>query len=283
MAETVQTTSAAADAAQLLAAIRPLERVAVAFSGGVDSTVVAKAAFLALGQQALAVTGDSPSLAAAERAAAVELAATIGIRHRLLPTAEFTQPAYAANDGTRCYHCKSELYDRLAEMRAEWGYSFILSGANVDDLGDYRPGLKAAAERGIRHPLQEVGLTKDRVRALARYWDLPNWDKPAAPCLASRLAIGVPATAANTARVEAAEAFLREMGFREFRVRYHPGDHARIEVPIDDLPRLVEPATRVAVVEALQNVGFKFVAVDLAGFKSGGLNVLLPEEIRDHA
>lgn len=266
-------------AERLLAVLRSLPDVAVAFSGGVDSTVVAKAARLVQGERALAVTATSASLAQGELERATSLARAIGIRHRVIQTDEFADTAYARNDGTRCYHCKSNLYGTLERLRDEVGFAVVCSGANLDDQGDYRPGLVAAAEHGVRHPLQEAGLTKPMVRAIARHWGLPNWDKAASPCLSSRLAIGVEATAERTQRVDQAERYLRELGLGELRVRYHPGEHARIEVPLADLPRLVEPEIRSKLAAHFRSLGFQFVSLDLEGFRSGGLNVLVPAEL----
>src|SRR5947208_10676224 len=193
----------------LLATLGNCPGVAVAFSGGIDSTVVAKAAQLALGDRAVAVTADSPSVPRAEVTAARGLAAAIGIRHVVVQTDEFADPNYVRNDGTRCYFCKSELYSRIETLLPGLGSAVVCSGANLDDAGDYRPGLRAAAEHAVRHPLQEAGFTKADVRALALAWDLPTWDKPASPCLSSRLAPGVQVTPERTGRVEQAEAYLK--------------------------------------------------------------------------
>ena len=262
----------------LLDILRSLGRAAVALSGGIDSTVVAKAAFLALGDRAVAVTADSPSVPRAELEEAVILARRIGIRHRLMKTEEFSNPDYLKNDGSRCYFCKDELYERMASLLPELNAEVICSGANLDDQGDYRPGLKAAAEHAVRHPLQEAGFTKADVRALAKAWDLPTWDKPASPCLSSRLAPGVPVSGERTGRIEAAEAYLKELGYRECRVRLHEGELARIEVPAVELWRLAEPATRDALARRFRELGFRFVTLDLEGFRSGSLNVLVSLE-----
>lgn len=265
---------------RLLAILGGLPGAAVAFSGGIDSTVVARAAAEALGERAVAITADSPSVPRAELAEARRIAAIIGIRHVVTTTHEFDNPDYLKNDGTRCYHCKSELYTTLERRLPELGVSVMLSGANLDDQGDYRPGLAAAAEHAVRHPLQEAGFTKADVRALARDWGLPTWDKPAAPCLSSRLAPGLPVTAERLGRVEAAEAYLRSLGLRECRVRYHEGDLARIEVPGCEVARLAEDAVRAKLVHELHRLGFKFVTLDLEGFRSGSLNDLVPLELK---
>jgi uncharacterized protein len=265
---------------QLLATLRDMRRVVVAFSGGVDSTVVAQAARFALGDDALAVTADSPSVARSELDDARRLAAHIGIRHHVIRTDEFANPDYVRNDGTRCYFCKSELYGRIDGLLPEIGDAVVCSGANLDDRGDYRPGLKAAAEHRVRHPLQEAGMGKADVRALARHWGLPVWDKPAAPCLSSRLAPGVAVTTERTARVEAAEGHLRELGLRECRVRLHEGELARIEVPAGQIAALADPAVRDGLARLLRELGFKYVTLDLEGFRSGSLNDLVQLDVK---
>ena len=265
---------------RLLAILAGLPGVAVAFSGGIDSTVVAKAAALALGPKAVAVTADSPSVPRSELETARELAAVIGIRHVIVRTEEFENPDYLKNDGTRCYHCKSELYSQVERLLPEVGVPVMASGANLDDQGDYRPGLIAAAEHAVRHPLQEAGFTKADVRAVARHWGLPTWDKPAAPCLSSRLVPGLAVTPERTRRVEEAEAFLRSLGLRECRVRYHEGDLARVEVPLAEVPQLAAEPVRGRLAREFRRLGFRFVTLDLDGFRSGSLNDLVPLELR---
>lgn len=260
---------------RLLEILRGLRRVAVAFSGGIDSTVVAQAAQIALGEKAVAVTADSPSVARAELAEARSLAERIGIRHRIVPTGEFANADYLRNDGTRCYFCKDELYTQIERLLPGLDVDYICSGANLDDLGDYRPGLKAAAEHRVRHPLQEAGFTKADVRLLAQHWGLPTWDKPASPCLSSRLAPGVAVSPERTRRIEEAEAYLKELGLRELRVRLHEGELARIEVPADALPRLADPTVRHGLVRRLKELGFRFVTLDLEGFRTGSMNDLI--------
>ena len=264
-----------AQRAKLLATLRDYGRVAVAYSGGIDSTVVAQAAQDALGNAAVAVTAVSESLASGELEEAQELAQRIGIRHRIIHTVEFTDANYLRNEPDRCYYCKSELYGRLSGMLYELGADVIVSGANMDDLGDYRPGMQAAAENRVRHPLQECGFAKADVRALARAWGLPTWDKPATPCLSSRIAYGEQVTPERVHMIDQAELWLHQQGLRSLRVRYHKGDLARVEVALADLPRLVELEFRTTLVSVFRALGFKLITLDLEGFRSGSLNGLI--------
>jgi uncharacterized protein len=251
----------------------------VAFSGGVDSAVVAQAAQIALGDGAVAVTGTSDALAAAELEAARDLATRIGIRHLVISTDEFANPDYVANKADRCYHCKTELYSQLGRIRERLGVGVVVNGANADDLGDYRPGMRAADEHAVRSPLAECGLTKQEVRQLAAAWDLPVADKLATPCLSSRVAYGLHVTPERLARIDRAEQFLRSLGFHELRVRLHADDMARIEVPVSEVGQLCNEEMRVSVVVEFERLGFKFVTLDLAGFRSGGFTKLVPIEM----
>ena len=243
---------------------------------------MAAAAVRALGDRAIAVTADSPSVPRAELEAAAAFARHVGIRHVVVGTREFDNPDYLRNGGDRCYFCKSELYYRVAAELPALGVAVVCSGANLDDLGDYRPGLTAAAEHGIRHPLQEAGFTKADVRALAKEWNLPVWDKPASPCLSSRLAPGVAVTVERTGRIEAAEAYLKELGLRDCRVRLHEGELARLEVPLGEVARLASPEVRDALARHLKQLGFRYVTLDLEGLRSGSLNDLVSLEVRRH-
>ena len=248
--------------------------VIVAYSGGVDSTLVAYVAARVLGDRALAVTGVSASLAGGERVEAESLARDLGFAHRVVDTHELAREGYRANAGDRCYHCKSELFDVLVALAAREGYATVASGDNLDDLapGEHRPGLRAAAERAVRRPLVDAGLGKADIRALAHALGVPNHGKPATPCLASRVPHGTPVDLETLRRIELAETGVRALGFVHFRVRHH-GDVARIEVPSGDFERVV--AQRAALIAAVKAAGYAFVALDLAGFRSGSLNVLL--------
>jgi uncharacterized protein len=263
---------------RLIELLRSLGSCAVAFSAGVDSTVVAKAAQLALGQQAVAVTGTSASLAAGELDEARRLAELIGIRHVVINTDEFSKDEYTRNAPDRCYHCKTELYTQLDGLVDQLGVAAVVNGANTDDTGDYRPGMQAATEHRVRSPLAECGINKEEVRALAADWQLPVWDKPATPCLSSRVAYGEEVTPQRLAMIDGAERFLRDHGLPIVRVRYHKGDLARLEVPLEALPQLCEPSFRQSLTRQLKSLGFKFITIDLEGFRSGSLNTLVPVE-----
>lgn len=245
--------------------------VVVAYSGGTDSALVAAVAVRALGDLALAVTAVSPSLPPGEAEEAARVAAEVGIRHRTVRTHETDEPAYLANGTDRCYHCKTELYDVLAAVAADAGTATVVSGANLDDLGDFRPGLRAAREHGVRHPLVEVGMSKPEVREAARAIGVPTWNKPASACLSSRIPFGVTITVEMLSRVGRAERALKDLGFAQCRVRVH-GDVARIEVEVGDMPRLAEAGVRERVTEALHALGYRYVSVDLDGFRSGSMN-----------
>lgn len=263
----------------LLTTLASYGRIAVAFSGGVDSAVVAKAAFEACGDNAIAVTAVSLSLATGELEEARELAALIGIRHTVIETQEFQNDSYLANPSNRCYFCKTELYSQLETRLDELGVDVICNGANVDDQGDYRPGMTAATEHTVRSPLIEAGLTKTDVRALAKHWALPCWDKPAMPCLSSRIAYGIAVTPERVRRIDAAEQFLRrEFGLREFRVRLEANDLARIEVSLGELAPLLNMQTFEVISRELRSLGFRCVTIDLEGFRTGNLNLLVPLE-----
>ncbi|QDT20429.1 ATP-dependent sacrificial sulfur transferase LarE [Gimesia chilikensis] len=258
-----------------------MDRIIVAFSAGVDSTVVAKAAFLARGDQAQAVTAVSPSLASGEKEEAIRLAELIGIPHQLVSTSEFATPEYRANASNRCFYCKTELYQILnqAIARHDWQDATVVNGANLDDRGDHRPGMQAAADFEVRSPLIEAGLNKADVRDLARHWDLPIWNKPAHPCLSSRIAYGVEVTEERVGRIDAAERFLREeFDIPELRVRLEPQELARIEVPLDQINRLTTPTALPRVTQKFLELGFQNVTLDLQGFRSGSMNSFLSLE-----
>lgn len=257
--------------AALFERLRAAGRVLVAFSGGVDSSYLAWAAHRALGAGALAVTAVSPSYPAAHRRVAEEVVRTVGLRHRFVETHEMERPAYRANAPDRCYHCKQELYAQLARLAVDRGIAAVADGSNADDRGDYRPGRRAARELGVISPLDEAGLTKADIRALSREAGLPTWDEPASACLSSRIPYHSEVTAEKLRAIEQAEDAIRALGFRVVRVRHH-GDVARIETSPDELARMIEPATAAAVDAAVRAAGFRYVAVDLRGYRLGSLN-----------
>ena len=248
--------------------------VLVAFSAGVDSTFLAKVAHDVLGTGALAVTGRSVTLAASELEESGILAAQIGIRHLIVDTDEIADESFGNNPPNRCYFCKNELYSVLSRVAAEEEMAVIVDGSNADDVGDHRPGMQAARELGVRSPLMEVGMTKDDIRTLSQSFGLPTWDKPAQACLSSRFPYGDRITPEKIAQVEKAESGLRELGFRQLRVRHH-GDVARIEVPAADIPRLVDEETSRQVIARMKEAGFTYVTIDLEGFRSGSMNEVL--------
>ncbi len=265
---------------RLLQILSSYGRVAVAFSAGVDSTVVAKAAAVACGNDAVAVTAVSQSLPQGEKEEAEQLARLIGIRHEILLTQEFSNADYLKNPLNRCYFCKSELYSRLVAIAPSLGVDVLVNGANLDDRGDYRPGMQAAGEFMVRSPLIEAELTKAEVRELARIWGLPIWDKPASPCLSSRIAYGVEVTPERVRRIDQAEKFLKELlSVRELRVRCEANDLARIEVPVEILDRLISPSLRNRIRTELHSLGFRFVTIDLDGFRSGSMNDVISAEV----
>lgn len=262
---------------QLEHILQEMESAVVAYSGGTDSTLLLKVAHDCLGERVLAITAVSPSFPAHERAEAETIARLVGARHVFVESDELSDPRYVANTPERCYFCKGHISDLLLEHARREGYRFVVDGNNADDAGDYRPGRRAALERGVRSPLQEVGLTKAEIRGLARELGLPNWNKPSAACLASRIPYGDPITPLALAQIEQAEQVLRRMGLGQLRVRHHAqppyhrgGQLARIEVEPGQFEAVL--AQRDQIVEQLKALGYTFITLDLAGFRSGSMN-----------
>jgi uncharacterized protein len=258
----------------LLRILRGLGRAIVAYSGGTDSAFLAWAACRVLGDNALAITADSPSIPESHKRDAAEYARLCGFRHEFIPTFEFDSPDYARNDPDRCYHCKDELFTRLEEIARERGIGHVLYGVNQDDLGDYRPGQNAARLHEARAPLAEAGLTKAEIRELARRHDLPFWDRPAAACRSSRIPYGTPVTVETVQTVERGEEALKQLGFRQFRVRFH-GELVRIEIAPEELPKALTLEMAGALTSVFKGLGFLYVTLDLEGYRQGAMNEVL--------
>ncbi|HEY7335072.1 MAG TPA: ATP-dependent sacrificial sulfur transferase LarE [Bryobacteraceae bacterium] len=262
-------------------ALAALGSAIVAYSGGADSAYLAWAAHRALGARALAVTADSPSLPASHKRDAEDFARALGIRHEFIATQEFENPDYVKNGSDRCFHCKDELFTRLDEIARERGIEHVVYGVNVDDLGDYRPGQRAARLHHVNAPLVDAGLSKADIRELSRRAGLSTWDRPASACLSSRIPYGTPVTIKNVKTVEKGEEAIGALGFRQFRVRFH-GDLARIEIAPEELPRALQPEMARAFTAIFKPLGFHYVTLDLEGYRQGSLNEAL-DSVQDSA
>ncbi len=269
----VVATELQAKEASLLESLRALGSTIVAFSGGADSAYLAWVAHQVLGHQALAVTADSPSVPRSHLDDAIAFVRLFGIRHEVIATQEFHNPLYVRNDTSRCFYCKDELFTRLDRMAAERGFASICYGVNKDDTGDFRPGHRAAQKHKVLSPLLDAGLSKREIRELSRRAGLPTWDRPASACLSSRIPYGTAVTPQNLSKVEAGEEALHQLGFRQCRVRFH-GEMVRIEIAADELPRALNPEMARQFTRIFKGLGFKFVTLDLEGYRQGSLNIL---------
>ena len=259
---------------KLFADLKAMERVIVAFSGGTDSAYLAWAARQVLGNNAVAMTADSASLPESHKRDAEDFVRRFGIAHEYIETHEFDNPEYVRNDPNRCFHCKDELFTRLAEVGQARGYRHIIYGVNVDDLGDYRPGQNAAKKHEVAAPLADAGLTKAEIRELSRLADLPTWDRPASACLSSRIPYGTPVTIENVKTVETGEEEIKALGFRQFRVRFH-GEVVRIEIAREEMEKALTMEMAGKLTAIFKKLGFKYVSLDLEGYRQGSLNEVL--------